>query len=130
MTKKPFLFLILILSLVLALYNAIAIKLHLYWITNWLDSPSHLLGGFVSILILSTALSFLNFKKIKPNSTPFLFLGVLVVGILWEIFEVKYHITFPGLPGYWPDTLSDIFFDLLGATLAYYYLIKSFYDRK
>lgn len=127
--KKPFLSSILLFSLILALYNAIAMKLHLFWITPWLDSPSHVIGGFLAALMSSTFLSILNFKKIKPDSPSYLFWMTLVIGILWEIFEAKAHLTFPNEPGYWLDTISDIICDLGGGMIAYYYLIKSYYAR-
>lgn len=127
--KKPFLNNILFFSLILALYNAIAMKLHLFWVTTWLDSPSHVIGGFLSALIASTFLSIINFKNIRPNSPFFLFLMTLIIGILWEIFEAKANLTFPDEAGYWLDTISDIVCDLAGGVFAYYYLIKSYYAR-
>ncbi len=130
MTKTKFLFLILFSSIVLYIYNLISIKLHLFFVSPILDSPSHTLGGFIVALVFS----FVAFDIFKEKRTRFLnlylFLGVLGVGILWEIFEVKYNITFPYKKGYWADTISDIFCDLLGAFIAYLYPIKKLYSTR
>lgn len=130
MTKSKFLHLIFFSSLILAVYNVISIKLHLFWISPVLDSPSHALGGFVSALIIAYFTREILQNKTGMYQSFFLFFGVFIIGILWEIFEVKYNMSFPLKRGYWPDTVSDIVFDLFGGFLAYTYAIKSFYGRK
>ncbi len=64
-----------------------------------------------------------------------IFIGfVALTGVLWEFFELvldRYliHNGYSFLPGVYEDTLSDLFFDLLGGTIAfliYLYIGKKF----
>lgn len=49
----------------------------------------------------------------------------LIIGVLWEYFELHFQITFLSDGwNYWTDTSSDVFLDVLGGFLAAKY---SFY---
>ncbi len=54
-----------------------------------------------------------------------MFFSVLVIGILWEYFEVTNGNVFMNMNGYWPDTLSDVLNGFIGGVLAYLYIIKN-----
>ena len=51
-------------------------------------------------------------------------LGVLVVGVLWEIFEILVNSTIAQNPFDVLDTASDLFFDFGGGLCAILYLWK------
>jgi len=98
-----------------------------YWYLSiwWSDIPMHFLGGFWIGLAFLLFLSRKN-NPLEPDSQFILknIFGVLLIGVLWEFFELYFvnHITqnyFNTL-----DTVSDIFFDLAGGTFSILYFFK------
>ncbi|MDO8492393.1 MAG: hypothetical protein Q7S34_02015 [bacterium] len=114
-----------LLALLIAVLYIAGIYFSLFWLLPWFDIPMHILGGFwVSLAVLAI---WFSFKKSIPENKIFFFiliLATLIVGIFWEIFEYYFDIAFPGKEGYLYDTIKDLFDDLVGATLAFYYLKK------
>lgn len=102
-------------------------KFYWYYSIWYFDMPMHLLGGFLSGLFLIWVLSYKNISQ--PSSLKFILkiiLGVLFIGILWEMFEflvnnyvVKNLFLINNL-----DSLSDLFFDLSGGAMAIFYFLK------
>ena len=83
--------------------------------------PMHFLGG----LWVGLALIWLFWgKEFDWMMILKIILGVLLVGVLWEIFEVILNHYTLKLPFNTLDTLSDIFFDLAGGTFAVFYFLK------
>ena len=83
--------------------------------------PMHFLGG------VWLGLALLWFLKIKEISLMLIFkmiLGVLIIGVLWEIFEIILNNYTTQSPFNSLDTISDIFFDLSGGCFAILYFIK------
>lgn len=83
--------------------------------------PMHFMGGLwvgLAFIWLSWGREF-NWKLILK-----IILGVLLIGVLWEIFEVILNNYTTQLPFNTLDTLSDIFFDLAGGTFAVLYFSK------
>jgi len=99
--------------------NYVATVANLYWTTSWADAISHTLGGAmlggVLILLLST-------KIVKKVSLSQVLVFALIIGVLWEVFEMYTGMTFVNDAGYWLDTFGDIFFDMFGSCLAYIFL--------
>jgi hypothetical protein len=98
-----------------------------YWTYLWLDMPMHFLGGFW-VAMAAVALIF-NFQfpisKESVNQKFFrltivILSFVVLIGVFWEFFEFFYDmfISSRGYSGFLQlgaaDTLSDLFFDLLG----------------
>ena len=101
---------------------------HWYWTYRWFDMPMHFLGGFwVAIVFLSLD------SKFKILNSKFLVNVILIlgfaalVGVLWEFFEFlldaflskdgysgSFQVLRYGVKDLYTDTLSDLFFDLLG----------------
>lgn len=121
MARKKFLIFIAVLVLTILFVNSVAIKLHWYYSIWWFDMLMHFLGGFwLGLLLLygffPNAISFKLLLK--------LFLGVLIVGLGWEVFEIIVkNILFKEM-FYLLDTLSDLFFDLAGGSFALIYFSK------
>jgi len=108
------------------LLNLIASKL--YWYTSiwWLDMLMHFLGGFW----LGLLMFFIFFiKNLNSRHIIYVFLGVLLVGILWELFELLFFNYLAGNPVILLDTLSDIFFDLAGGGASIIYFSKRIMTR-
>lgn len=116
--RKDFLITLLAVCL-LAFINFGASKLGLFWTTWWADVLAHFVGGFVVGCIAW------NFKKDAfAHSIPKFLFFVVLVGILWEVFELAFEITSITDIGYWSDTLQDLVMDSLGGIASYRYMIK------
>ncbi len=87
----------------------------------------HSLGGlwigFTLMWILSKSESF----KLSLRLIFKIILGVLLIGIAWEIFEFIFNNYIAQNPFDILDTLSDIFFDLFGSVFAILYFLKENY---
>lgn len=114
--------------LAIAAIHAAAVYFYLYWIIGWFDVVMHFMGGMWLSLI---AIWFLYFSgKLDFNKNFFLvlviILGIVALGgVLWEFFEFSFDKIFLGKIDKYAvriglaqlsltDTLSDLFFDLLG----------------
>lgn len=121
------------LIVVLGTLHFTAEAFYLYWTIWWFDNMVHLLagfaGGFIIVWFLSDFISFHLKKNSNLNSVLIIIGSVLVVGIVWEIFEYINNIT-PYAEGYIFDTTLDLFFDLLGATLASVIGVKRIFGTK
>ena len=98
--------------------NLLAKHFYLYWQSGWIDSLAHL-SGSIGVTLL--------FFFFYPRGDLFLSLFfILLVGIAWEVYEYQAGLVFYS-SSYLSDTLSDLFFDLLGGFLVYYsvnFLVK------
>ena len=119
--------------ILLFLLNYVATKLYWYFSIWWSDIPMHFLGGFciglAFIWFLSSASeSFRLSLESKALTRILIFkiiLGVLLVGIFWEVFEI-YFINYIAQNSFnAPDTISDIFFDLAGGIFSIFYFLKT-----
>lgn len=98
---------------------------HWYWIFSWFDILTHFLGGIC--VGLGTLWFFFMSGYIKKlpwsgrSGLLYTFVGVGVIGVGWEFYEVFMHILFhnPFDRGYLLDTATDLAMDTLGAVLAY-----------
>ena len=115
MRKSSLLYTALGLIIVLAMLHFIAEAFYLYWTLWWFDIVMHLLAGFSGGLVVLWFLGPFNIFK----SLIFTLICVLVVGIAWEIFEYAYDLI--QAIDYWQDTMLDLIFDVVGATLAVCY---------
>lgn len=100
---------------VTGILNTIGTALYLYWTVIWFDMIMHFLGGlFVALFFFSVFL----FLKTKLPYMEKLVLGLIfsiLVGLVWEYYELIIGVTDLGELGYWPDTGMDIVMDTLGA---------------
>ena len=123
---------ILLLVLIVILHS-LALYFFLYWRIWWFDNVLHFLGG----AWLASALFYWAYflRKIKENAVPALFVLVALVGfsaiggILGEICEFFYDHLLGRNIGMAlqlgvADTVTDLFFDLLGGLAAGLVFIK------
>lgn len=108
--RHALIFFILGASISLFVLNAAALKFDLYYSVWWADIVTHTLGG----VILAALLVYLRGDNVGKWK---IVLSVLVVGLLWEVFEASTGMTSIEDRGYISDTLGDVFFDVLGAKL-------------
>jgi CDP-diglyceride synthetase len=101
--------------------NTLANKFYWYSSIWYFDMPMHFLGGFwlALVLIYLFPLSDSSFKSIYK-----IILGVLFIGVLWELFELFFKNYVAQNPFNGLDALSDIFFDLAGGFTGVFYFFK------
>lgn len=101
--------------LVTGALNILGTKLYLYWTVIWFDMIMHFLGGlFVSLFFFSI----LSLLKSRLSYTEKLVLGVIftvLVGLVWEYYELVIGVTNLADTAYWGDTGMDIVMDTLGS---------------
>lgn len=120
-----FLFLFLAFILAFWIFGLIYDLNYLFW---WYDVVNHFLGGML-VMCLGIFMSRRFGIEISGNGRViFLFAGLLgfvvLSGVFWEFTEFvfdRYIIKngFTLLPGIYEDTLSDLFFDLLGGAAGF-----------
>ena len=129
MLQKKLLFIAFVTILLIGIFHYFAIKYSWYWTYRWIDIPVHLVGGFwVSLTALWVALRVKHIDSIlgyKKKALLVMLASVLIVAILWEIFELVFKITSLHSVGYWQDSLSDIFNSFVGGVVAFLYFIKN-----
>ena len=95
--------------------NAISYKLYLFWTVIWFDMVMHFLGGlFVSLFFFAV----LSLLKSQLSYIEKLVLGVVftvLVGLVWEYYELIIQVTNLAKVGYWADTGMDLIMDTLGS---------------
>lgn len=99
----------LVLSLILATAQQVAVAQYLYWRYEWFDIPMHFFGG-ITIATFVVAL----LRSFRPRLYILLF-TVAVLG--WEVFEYLFGI--PREQNYVFDTALDLLMGTLGALITY-----------
>ncbi|MEK7589672.1 MAG: hypothetical protein AAB475_00240 [Patescibacteria group bacterium] len=125
-----------ILLAVVALLDFIALKFYLYWIFWWFDIPVHFLGGLWVGLIVMWFFFFSGFiykdvNLMKKTKIFFIIiLSVIIIGVLWEVFEVGAGLISTDEYGYFLDTPLDIIMDIFGGIVAFIYAKKYFRHKQ
>ena len=105
--------------------NFIAQKFYLYFSIWWSDMFMHFFGGFwlglafIWFLLRKNISLELHFQFICQTAS-----FVLLIGVLWELYEILFNNIIAQIPFNTLDTVSDIFFDLAGGTFALLYFFK------
>lgn len=105
----------------LCVVNFLAMKGLWYYLFWYFDMPMHFLGGVVVLFLLI----YVFYDKIKTQTNlPVisLLIGVLVIGIGWEVFEYILLNLYAGQPFSLLDSLSDLFFDTAGGIFGILYI--------
>ena len=119
--RKKLLKRIAFLIVAISVFNFLAMKFYWYFSIWWLDMLMHLLGGIwlgLGLIFLFKTKDFSIYSIVKIT------LGVLVIGISWEIFEILVdkattQNSFNAL-----DTFSDICFAFAGGFISMLYFQK------
>lgn len=118
---------VLLLAFIL-LGHGLALWFDLYYLFWWLDDALHFLGGMWVALVFNFLIKYFGLDLTGAHARlAFLviFLGLTALaGVLWEFFEfgVNRYIVHIGFITY-EDTLSDLFFDLLGGAVGFFLII-------
>ncbi len=114
-------------SLLLAFLHIGAMQFKWYWFFWWFDILTHFVGGVVVALgLLFWYIKYGSVKRSITKKEVFVIstLGVLVVGVLWELFEFLVGGSNFAESGFTADSISDLFTDIAGG--AFVYVIISF----
>lgn len=109
-------------------------KINAFDVLWWLDIPFHIFGGFIfaniGVAIINPEQGIFNFevqneKRAIAATVYNIFIFVLLIGIVWEIYEYSmyyygYVIKWGGLS----DTIQDVGNDMLGALIVCYNRFK------
>lgn len=101
--------------------NFLANKFYWYSSISYFDMIMHFLGGFWVGLL---ALYIFEPSRIYFKSIFHVLLLVFFIGVGWEVFEIFVDKVVTQNSFNLTDTLSDMFFDLLGGVFAIFYFIK------
>ena len=107
-----------VLATVASLY-IVGMLLYLNWTFWWYDIVLHLLGGVWVALAVSTVL--VRFAR-QPTLVHCI-LGIAVVGVLWELFEVA--VGMPREANYALDTSIDLLMDVLGSIMGFLFIRRT-----
>ncbi len=102
----------------LAAIHYIALELFLYWRYWWFDIPMHCIGGAVVALGIFTLYDLKVFTQKRLRTLVPVLCGVLLVALLWEVYEVLIGI--PIEDDYVLDTSIDVLMGLCGGVLGYF----------
>lgn len=92
----------------MAVVQHLALENYWYWLYWWLDIAMHTAGGLVIGLIAT----------LFVTRWSHLILAVLVIGVLWEVFEYVIGISLVE-PNFALDTSLDLLFDVIGGLIAW-----------
>lgn len=115
-------------AILVAFFHYIALKFYFYWTVPGYDIPMHIAGGALMSFCTLWFIFFSGIFSIKVsarNVFPFALGATIVIGILWEVFEVRAGLTSLTLADR-IDTVKDILDDAIGALLASWYFVKTF----
>jgi len=119
--KKTILIKLTILLYVIAMLHIMALYFFWYWSIWWLDILMHFLGG-MWVGGMAFVFLFLNKNDVSMGKIfrPCLlsFVVVLVIGVLWEIFEFSLDTFIIFQPNDISDTISDLGADIAGGMFA------------
>lgn len=119
MVRSPILVTYLLSSVVIiGIAHYVALKYTLYFEFPWLDIPMHLLGGAIIALIFLLLHVYIPQLSRYSGFFPAL-MFVLLVGLLWELFEI--YIGIPLIEGNFElDMIADLINDLIGGAMGYF----------
>jgi hypothetical protein len=121
-TERQIFWLIFILIIAIAVLHIGAVVYRLYWSFWWMDILTHFLGGlWVGTIALYTkyfgsdSITRVT-AKISPLATSLL--TVLLIGLIWEIFEYIAGVILVSPKAYVIDTSLDILMDIIGGLVS------------
>ena len=109
----------------IALLHYLALDRAYYWTVSWYDIMMHFLGGLWVALFLLWVCATRKISFLPQNLTFIQIISVvLVVGIVWELYELVFKLTFTSDPEYWDDTVLDMIMDTLGGCVGILFFNK------
>ena len=104
-----------VIILIMGVLHFIAGAFYFYWTLGWFDYLMHFLGGLGGGLVVAWFVSDRNLST--TQTVVIVFCSVMLVGVVWEIFE-KVNDIAQSTEGYALDTTHDLLMDALGSLVA------------
>lgn len=126
MLKRPLFKQTFFLLFIIGVADFFANTLYLYWTVWWFDMVMHFISGVCVAMAGVLIWQYFFDKNISfKNAMVVALVSVLIVGLMWEVFETYFEITSvsDGL-SYFTDTTSDLLLDLCGGILGSIYAHK------
>lgn len=129
--KQTFLFL-----LIVCILDVVAETLYLFDFIWWFDILLHFLAGWVVAMAWILAQDFVRGESQTEKNKVILMaiLSALIIGILWEIYELYFDITsVDGIShgmSYVVDTIKDLVMDMSGGLFGGLYGLKVISEKK
>lgn len=113
------------LFVIIAVLYAIGLYFKLLWQIWWYDILLHTLGGVLISYVFMELIKVYGyqFRKVVHMFIPAI-AAALVIGLLWELFELISGATFVSKAGYKTDTIIDIICDITGALIGVFISYK------
>jgi hypothetical protein len=121
---------IFLLALVVAVLHNVAISLSFYWLFPWFDIMMHFLGGLWSGLFIVWLVIWQK-NNYDFSLKKYLILGLagaLIIGTIWELFELVTKLTFLET-NFITDTILDFIMDSIGGLIAGFYSFKKLSNK-
>ena len=112
----------------LGVFQNIAFENYFYWKFWWYDIMMHFLGGAIVSAILLWVIMYEFPESLRTIYFRFapVVLFVLVVGIVWEVYEYHIGIDREYSHTYWRlDTAKDLFDDMVGGVVAAFFVRRA-----
>ena len=119
------------LLVVVGILNFLATFLYLLWSLPGFDKLLHFLSGVFVSMTVFIYFQYNPIPKTKSDMIQTAIVATFSIGIVWEIYELYFGITFfsDGII-YITDTISDFVMDLLGAYAGALYAFKLISENK
>lgn len=118
---------IFVVGLLVVVLHLLALEHDYYFHFFWFDIMMHTLGGFLAGLAGYYGLTKLSGGRLPRENRYLLLIDVilfvLIVGLLWETFELLFELTLDDRMLYIKDTALDFVMNTVGAVVAFYYFI-------
>lgn len=111
-----------LLSLAVAVLHLFYMNFGFYWTMPWVDSSVHFLGG-MWVAFIFHIIFVIYFSGKSTGNIRLSIYSVILVGLLWEAFEVFIGTADFYSHSYPIDFLSDMTFDFLGG-VCFYLLVR------
>ncbi len=115
--------LVIFLAIFVLVLHAAGVFLQLYWRVEWYDHVVHIMAGATTSLIIFSLGSFGWLRSRPLMLFTSIFLVSLIIGGLWEFFELQTGITSLSDSRYILDTTGDMVSDVVGGLVAGAYLL-------
>ena len=114
------------LLVLIALLHYIALDRAYYWTLSWYDIMMHFFGGLWVVLFITWVMRSGIFHFLPSHMSFVKILSIVIlVGLIWESYEVYFGLTFVSDPEYWGDTTLDIVMDIVGGSIGAFIFRKS-----
>jgi hypothetical protein len=126
MTSRSLFIRLFFLLVAIAVVHWVATYFYWYWTIPWVDKFPHFSGGLLVSLgtlwfvYLSGYIKW-GFLQNRRFALAYALAASLLIGLLWELFELEFGITTMQTTNFYENNISDILMDVSGGLIGYAY---------